>query len=109
MYTTNVLPYRKSRLMSRKMKALQHIFRADPKLAKAVQLFVDPETDCIFWEMIFRLPLTCGQKEAVKFAYCIWEPELSTRSNLFEDGLDMNAALKCAVLEAIAIRWGLRK
>ena len=109
MRTAKILPFKPKNKMSRKMRAIQNIFQADKKLSEAVSLFVDANADCVFWEMIYRLPLNCEQTVAVDFAHSIWDSERFTLSCIFEDGLDMNPDLQKAVLDAIAIRWGLGK
>ena len=92
---------------SQQMRAVLLIFNADPFLMEAVAPYVNFETESIYWNNILRLPLSSGQKTAVRWAYGVWTDE-QPKGNCFGGALSLSAHYQVAILEALCLRWGLR-
>ncbi len=91
------------------MRAVLHVLKADPSLYERVIPFINLQTEPIFWHDIFRLGFGSGHRGAVTWCYGIWVDEPRPRSNPFDAALSLDARLQIAVLEALAMRWGLSK
>ncbi len=94
---------------SQQMRAILTIFNADPNLMALVNPFIDLRNETISWDPIYKLGLCSGHRGAVGFAYSLWTDEIRARSTMFDNALGMNPVLQAAILEAICIRWGLKK
>jgi hypothetical protein len=91
------------------MCAVLIILSADADFEKAVLPHIEFATESIFWERIFSHPFGSGHRAALRFAYSIWADEVMAGSNPFSDCLNMDAPLKRACLNALALRWGVRR
>ncbi len=89
------------------MRAVLFILNADPHLMNSVWPFLNLETETIFWDEIFKIPFGSGNRAGASWAYCIWTDELRPRANCFDAALSMTPNLQAAVLQALALRWGL--
>jgi hypothetical protein len=98
------IPQRK---LSTQMRAVLMIMEADSYLKKAVLPFVDVNRESINWEPIFKMSFGSGHKAAVTWAYAIWTDEVRAKSNPFDGALSLSPALQKAVLQALALRWGM--
>lgn len=101
----NSAPNRKP---STQMRAVLHVLKADPFLYERVSPFISFDTETIYWNEIFRMGFGCGHRGAITWCYGIWVDEPKPRSNCFDAALSMDAKFQTAVLEALAIRWGLK-
>ena len=91
------------------MCAILIILSADAQLEKAVLPHIEFANESIFWDRIFNHPFGSGHRAALGFAYSIWTDEVMESSNPFSDALNMDAPLKRACLNALALRWGVRR
>lgn len=98
----------RDRKPSLQMRAVLHVLKADPHLFERVSPFINMETETIYWNEIFRMGFGPGHRGAVSWAYGIWVDEPRPRANSFEAALSMDSVLQVAVLEALAMRWGLK-
>ena len=94
---------------SQQMRAVLTIFSADPNLMALVEPFIDLRNETITWDSIYKLSLCSGYRGAVGFAYSLWTDEIRARSAMFDNALGMNPTLQMAILEAMCVRWGLKK
>jgi hypothetical protein len=91
------------------MRAVLHVLKADPRLYERVSPFIDFERETIIWNEIARLGFGSGHRAAITWCYGIWVDEPKPRSNCFDAALSMDQNLQGAVLEALAMRWGLSR
>lgn len=91
------------------MRAVLSILRSEPALFQLLSKFLDLETETIFWDEIYKLPMAAEHRIAVSWAYSIWTDQPRPRANYFEGALSMTPDLQFAVLNALAIRWGLKR
>jgi len=91
------------------MRAVLHVLKADPHLYERVFPFINFDTETIYWNEIFRIGFGSGHRGAVTWCYGIWVDEPRPRSNCFNAALSMDPRLQVAVLEALAMRWGLSR
>ncbi len=96
------------RKYSQQMRAVLHVLKADPNLYERVSPFINFDTETIYWNEIFRQGFSSGHRGAVTWCYGIWVDEPRPRSNCFDAALSMDPRFQVAVLEALAMRWGLR-
>ncbi len=89
------------------MRAVLLILNADPHLMNSVWPFLNLETETILWDEIFKIPFGSGHRGAISWAFSAWTDELRPRANCFDGALSMTPNLKAAVLQALALRWGL--
>lgn len=92
---------------SLQMRAVLHVLKADPYLYDRVSPFINFDTETIYWNEIFRMGFGSGHRGAVTWCYGIWVDEPRPRSNCFDAALSMDPRFQVAVLEALAMRWGL--
>lgn len=88
------------------MDAVLHILNHDEELKTKALPFVDTEKQSIDWYGIFRQHYGSGHQAAVLWAYCLWADKPPS-VNPFEAAFAMDAGLRRAVIEALAIRWCL--
>jgi hypothetical protein len=100
----DLVPERK---YSVQMRAVLLILKADPRLMDSVWPFINLKTETIFWDEIFKMAFGSGHRAAVTWAYSIWTDELRPSANCFDAALSMTPDLQQAVLQALALRWGL--
>ena len=92
---------------STQMRAVLHVLKADPFLYERVSPFINFDTETIYWNEIFRMGFGSGHRGAITWCYGIWVDEPKPRSNCFDAALSMDPQFQMAVLEALAMRWGL--
>lgn len=97
------------RKLSTQMRAVLLIFGADDHLMKAVSPFINLDTETIHWDQIFKIPFGAGHCAAVTWAYGVWTDGPRTRTNCFDAALSMTPNLQVAVLQALALRWGIQR
>ena len=93
---------------SLQMQAVLLILNADPYLKKNIEPFINFETETISWDQVLKIAFSSGHRAAITWSYCIWTDELRPRSNPFDAALSMDQNLQLAVLQALALRWGLK-
>jgi hypothetical protein len=89
------------------LRAVLHVLKADSQLYARVSPFISIDTETIYWNEIFRMGFGSGHRGAVTWCYGIWVDEPRPRSNCFDAALNMEPRFQVAVLEALAMRWGL--
>lgn len=95
--------------MSQQMRAVFAIISADPELIRIAGPHIDPDKDRIDWDTIFKYPWGSGHKAVLAWSFALWRDETHPQINLFDGALNLDCALKKAVLEALMIRWNLEK
>jgi hypothetical protein len=94
---------------STQMRAVLHVLKTDSDLYGRVSPFINFDTETIYWHEIFRQGFGSGHRAAVTWCYGIWTDEPRPRSNCFDSALSMDSRFQVAVLEALAMRWGLSR
>lgn len=98
------------RKMSRELRAVLHIFTADAELRAKALPWVNIERERIDWEKIWENGyFGGGHSAAVVWAQAIWCDRVETKSDPFDRAFTMGSPLQVACIEALAIRWGLKK
>lgn len=98
-----------SQKMSRELRAVLHIFTVNVELRAKALPWVDIERERIEWEKIWSNDFGGGHAAAVVWAQAIWCDRVETKSDPFNHAFAMDTPLKIACIEALAIRWGLKK
>lgn len=93
---------------SQQMRAVLTLLRADSCLFNAAIQWIDLETESIHWDQLFKMVLSSGHRNVLGWAYSIWTDEIRSKTNPFDEALSLEPALQAAVLQALAIRWGLK-
>jgi len=91
------------------LKAVLLIFNADVELKRKALPYVDLNSQSINWEKIYQNDFSGGDSAALAWAKAIWCDQVSTKSDPFDRAFAMDVYLQNAVLNALAIRWGLIK
>ncbi len=97
--TTNPLPP--------ELAAVLVIFNADDELRAKALPFVNVEKREIDWNGIFKNGFGSGHRAACVWAKSLWTDQAPAKVDPFDRAFSMNAPLKAAVLNALAIRWGM--
>jgi len=92
---------------STQMRAVLMVLNADPFLKAVVSPHVDLNLESIYWDKIFKLSMSSGYSAAIAWLYGIWTDEPRPRANIFDGALNLSPALQAAILNALALRWGL--
>ena len=100
---------KQERKHSLQMRAVLHILNVDPHLYERVLSFIDLDKETIYWNEIFRIGFGSGHRAALSWCYAIWTDEPKPRSNCFDAALSMDSNFQIAVLESLAMRWGLNR
>ncbi|MCM2282838.1 MAG: hypothetical protein NDI61_13440 [Bdellovibrionaceae bacterium] len=95
------------RKLSTQMRAVLLIFGADKFLMESVAPFINFDTETISWDQINKIPFGSGHRAATAWAYGVWTDQPRPKSNVFDAALSMSPGLQAAVLQALALRWGL--
>jgi hypothetical protein len=88
--------------------AVYRIFNADPELQRKALPYVDLERGDIDWYRISQNDFGGGHSAAITWAKAIWTDQTPEKSDPFDRAFSMGPRLQKAVLEALAIRWGLK-
>lgn len=97
------------RKMLRELRAVLHIFTADAELMAKALPWVNIERERIEWEKIWSNDFGGGHAAAVVWAQAVWCDRVETKSDPFDFAFAMDTPLQIACIEALAIRWGLKK
>ena len=93
--------------LSTQMRAVYWVLQADSDLKQRIEPHINFETETIDWPSIFKISFGSGHRAAVGWIYSIWTDEPRPRANIFDGALSMSPNLQAAVLNALALRWGL--
>ncbi len=99
---------KQERKHSLQMRAVLHVLNVDAHLYERLSTFINLDTETIYWNEIFRMGFGSGHRAALAWCYAIWVDEPKPRSNCFDAALSMDPSFQAAVLEALAMRWGLQ-
>jgi len=93
--------------LPRELRAVLRIFNYDDELKVKTLPHVDLLQHSINWSKIWSNDFGGGHSAAVCWAQAIWCDRVETRSDPFDRAFVMDEGLQRAVLEALAIRWGI--
>lgn len=93
--------------LSFQMRAILMVLEADPYLKDMLSPHIDLNLESIRWDRIFQLRLCSGHSTVVSWIYGIWTDEPRPRANMFSGALNLTPKLQTALLNALALRWGL--
>ena len=96
-----------TRKVSREMRAVLHIINADPETQRLGLRHIDQERERINWEGIWNQDYCGGFGAVMLWVQAIWCDRKETKGDPFDRAFAMDPHLQKAVLEALAIRWGL--
>ncbi|MGZ3749486.1 MAG: hypothetical protein ACXVCE_09030 [Bacteriovorax sp.] len=108
MQETANIPKKAEGRASAQMLAVLTVFSSDANLMAQVLPFIDLDQESILWEEIFKLPFGSDYQGAVDFAYGLWTDRVRENTNLFDAALSLNPKIQAALLQALALRWGLK-
>lgn len=94
------------RTLPNEYRAVLHILNADEILRTKAVPFVDTETHVIDWYAISQIPLDAGRSAAVLWAYTLHGGSVRG-ANPFVCAYEMDAHLRRAVVQAIALKWNI--
>ena len=94
---------------SQQMRAVLHVLKADAHLYERVLPFIDLRNETIYWEPLLKVSFGSGHRAAITWIYGIWTDEMRPKANCFDAALSMDPTLQVAVLEALAMRWDLKR
>lgn len=95
--------------LPRELRAVLHIFNYDGELRAKALPHVNVTRQSINWTAIWRNDFGGGHAAAAVFAQALWCDRVETKSDPFDRAFAMDAPLQFTCLEALAIRWGLKK
>jgi hypothetical protein len=93
--------------LSNQMRGVLRILNSDEFLFEKISKFIKLESEYIDWESMFRCASFAHEKELANWAYAIWRDEPRFKSNFFDSALNLDSKSQIAILDALAIRWGL--
>lgn len=93
--------------LPRELRAVLRIFNHDQELKAKALPHVNIERKSIDWPKIWANDLGGGHAAAILWAQAIWCDGIETKGDLFDRAFAMDAGLQRAVIEALAIRWGI--
>lgn len=95
--------------LPRELRAVLRIFSYDQELRAKALPHVDIERQSINWTRIWINDFSGAHSAAVIWAQAIWCDQVETKSDPFDRAFAMDPGLQIACIEALAIRWGLKK
>jgi hypothetical protein len=95
--------------MPRELRAVLYVFNYDEELQAKALPHVNVARQSINWPAIWRNDFGGGHAAAVTWAQSLWCDRVETKSDPFDRAFAMDAPMQFACLEALAIRWGLKK
>ena len=95
--------------LPRELRAVLHIFNYDGELRAKALPHVNIERQSINWPAIWGNDFGGGHAAALVFAQALWADRVETKSDPFDRAFAMEHSLQFVCLEALAIRWGLKK
>lgn len=96
------------KLLPRELRAVLRIFNYDPELRRKTLMHVNLERQSINWPKIWANDFGGGHSAALLFAQAIWCDRVETKADPFDRAFAMDRSLQIAVIEALALRWGLK-
>lgn len=94
--------------LPREIRAVMHIFNYDEELRAKALPHVNIERRSINWPNIWANDFGGGHSAAIVWAQAIWCDRMETKIDPFDRAFAMGSDLQRMVIEALAIRWGLR-
>ena len=94
--------------MSRELRAVCHINLKHAELERKAFPLINLERESVDWDGIFNEDYGGGHLAALRFAKAIWCDRVTTKGDPFDHAFAMDLPLRRTVLEALAIRWGLK-
>ncbi len=95
--------------VSRELRAVLRIINADEELKQKALPYISIPHETIDWDGIWKNDFGGGHSAALIFAKAIWCDKVITQADPFDRAFAMDSKLQLAVIEALAIRWGLMK
>ncbi len=92
---------------SPELRAVLTILNADEELRLKALPHVSVERREINWERIFRNDFGSGHRAALLWAKSLFRDEAPAKVDPFDRAFSMDNHLRVAVINAIAIRWGV--
>lgn len=89
------------------LRAVLTILEADTELKTKALPCVDLEKREINWNKIFSQDFATGHRAALVWAKALWLDQAPVKSDPFDRAFSMDTHLRTAVVQALAIRWGL--
>lgn len=93
--------------LPREPRAVLKIFNYDMELRAKALPHVDIERQRIDWTSTWANDFSGGHAAAILWAQAIWCDRVETKGDPFDRAFAMDFRLQRAVIEALAIRWGL--
>ena len=93
--------------LSLQMRCVLTVLEADPYLKEALSPHIDLNLETIRWDRIFKIHFGSGHSTAVAWLYGLWVDEPRPCGNIFDGSLNLSPKLQTAILNALALRWGL--
>lgn len=94
---------------SQEMRAVLKIINASDELKRKVLPHIDINREAINWPKIWSNDFAGGHSGALLWAQAIWLDKVATRHDPFDRAFAMDGPLQVAVIEALAMRWGIMK
>lgn len=95
------------RQLPTQLRAVLTIVSADQELRNKALPFVDIERQEVNWSEIFKNDLGSGHRAAILWAKSLYRDETPAKVDPFHRAFAMDATLRSAVVQAIAIRWSV--
>ncbi len=92
---------------ARRFRAAMAILNADKDLKRKVLPFVDFALEQIDWNDLYDESFSLKELATLVWVKAIWYNQVTTARDPFDVAYVMDCDLQNAVLEALAIRWGL--
>jgi hypothetical protein len=93
--------------LPRELRAVLHLFNYDRQLEAKALPHVNVERQFINWPAIWSNDFSGGHSAAIVWAKALWTDHVERKSDPFDQAFAMEPRLQAAVIEALAIRWGL--
>lgn len=95
--------------LPRELHAVLHVFNFDEELRAKALPHINIASQSINWPAIWSNDFGGGHAAAVVWAQALWCDRVETKSDPFDRAFAMDSTMQFACLEALAIRWGLKK
>jgi len=89
------------------LRAVLTILEADAEMKNKALPCVDFQRREINWNKIFSQDFGSGHRAALLWAKALWTDQAPAKSDPFDRAFSMETHLRVAVIQALAIRWGL--
>ena len=94
--------------ISTQMRAVLTLLQSDQELLRAVNQHIDLNTESIYWDQIFAKSWSSGQRALLTWGFNLWRDENRKGASSFELALGMDQKFQLAILNALAVRWGIQ-